>query len=36
MWGRVKELFRIPKLAGIGAEKGKQPKGFTIFLLGLS
>ncbi len=36
MWGRVKELFRIPKLAGMGAEKGKQPRDFTGFLLGLS
>ncbi|GAB5030281.1 nadh:ubiquinone oxidoreductase intermediate-associated protein 30 [Nannochloropsis oceanica] len=25
MWGRVKELFRIPKLAGIGAEKAPLP-----------
>jgi len=27
MWGRVKELFRIPALAGMGADKGKQARG---------
>jgi hypothetical protein len=34
MWGRVKELFRIPALAGMGAEKGKQVE--DEFLPGLS
>lgn len=27
MWGRVKELFRIPALAGMGADKGTQARG---------
>ena len=27
MWGRVKELFHIPALAGMGAHKGKQARG---------
>lgn len=34
MWGRVKELFRIPALAGMGADKGKEARDYMDFCLG--